>query len=125
MVDGVENQNGREEFAHVAGDLSLGEGFGRLIDEARGGSALAMGQLMERCRRYLLLVANDSLDSDLRPKVGASDLVQDTFLEAHQDFSHFHGTTERELLPRLLAAGGALHPESLTAARKYADAHGA
>jgi DNA-directed RNA polymerase specialized sigma24 family protein len=30
--------------------------------------------------------------------VGASDLVQDTFLEAHQDFSHFHGTGERELL---------------------------
>ena len=47
---------------------------------------------------YLLLVANDSLDSDLRPKVGTSDLVQDTFLEAHQDFSHFHGTGERELL---------------------------
>ncbi|MGC9380943.1 MOSC domain-containing protein [Streptomyces sp. MH13] len=34
-------------------------------------------------------------------------------------------TTERELLPRLLAAGGALHPESLAAARKYAEAHGA
>jgi hypothetical protein len=28
-------------------------------------------------------------------------------------------TTERELLPRLLAAGEALHPESLAAARKY------
>ncbi|MFD5473720.1 MOSC domain-containing protein [Streptomyces sp. NPDC127105] len=29
-------------------------------------------------------------------------------------------TTERPLLPRLLAAGTALHPESLAAARKYA-----
>jgi MOSC domain-containing protein YiiM len=28
-------------------------------------------------------------------------------------------TTERELLPRLLAAGGALHPEALVTARKY------
>ncbi|MFF9816921.1 MOSC domain-containing protein [Streptomyces sp. NPDC014006] len=28
-------------------------------------------------------------------------------------------TTERELLPRLLAAGAALHPEALAAARKY------
>ncbi|MFG2882290.1 MOSC domain-containing protein [Streptomyces sp. NPDC048297] len=28
-------------------------------------------------------------------------------------------TTERELLPRLLAAGEALHPETLAAARKY------
>ncbi|MFF4837137.1 MOSC domain-containing protein [Streptomyces sp. NPDC001315] len=32
-------------------------------------------------------------------------------------------TTERELLPRLLAAGEALHPESLAAARKYAEQH--
>ncbi|MGC0205693.1 MOSC domain-containing protein [Streptomyces levis] len=33
-------------------------------------------------------------------------------------------TTERTLLPRLLAAGEALHPESLRAAREYADKHG-
>ncbi|MEU5632009.1 MOSC domain-containing protein [Streptomyces rishiriensis] len=34
------------------------------------------------------------------------------------------GTTHRELLPRLLAAGEALHPESLAAARKYVAEHG-
>ncbi|MGV9456627.1 MOSC domain-containing protein [Streptomyces sp. NPDC003635] len=33
-------------------------------------------------------------------------------------------TTERQLLPRLLAAGEALHPESLAAARKYVAQHG-
>ncbi|CQR62367.1 Uncharacterized protein yflK [Streptomyces leeuwenhoekii] len=33
-------------------------------------------------------------------------------------------TTERELLPRLLAAGAALHPESLAAARAYVDRYG-
>ncbi|MFF4401178.1 MOSC domain-containing protein [Streptomyces sp. NPDC001480] len=33
-------------------------------------------------------------------------------------------TTERELLPRLLAAGAALHPESLAAARKYVAGQG-
>ncbi|MFH9010605.1 MOSC domain-containing protein [Streptomyces sp. NPDC017943] len=33
-------------------------------------------------------------------------------------------TTERALLPRLLAAGEALHPELLTAAREYRDAYG-
>ncbi|MFI0807429.1 MOSC domain-containing protein [Streptomyces echinatus] len=32
-------------------------------------------------------------------------------------------TTERELLPRLLAAGDALHPEALEKARKYAAEH--
>jgi MOSC domain-containing protein YiiM len=34
-------------------------------------------------------------------------------------------TRERELLPRLLAAGEALHPESLAAAREYVAARGA
>ncbi|MGW5618563.1 MOSC domain-containing protein [Streptomyces sp. NPDC003877] len=33
-------------------------------------------------------------------------------------------TTERTLLPRLLAAGEALHPESLRVAREYAEKHG-
>ncbi|MGW5129708.1 MOSC domain-containing protein [Streptomyces sp. NPDC004135] len=33
-------------------------------------------------------------------------------------------TTERTLLPRLLAAGEALHPEALRAAREYAGKHG-
>ncbi|MES4888301.1 MOSC domain-containing protein [Streptomyces sp. NPDC096012] len=33
-------------------------------------------------------------------------------------------TTERELLPRLLAAGEALHPETLAAAREYAARYG-
>ena len=34
-------------------------------------------------------------------------------------------TTERELLPRLLPAGTALHPESLKAAREYTEKYGA
>ncbi|WP_121748734.1 MOSC domain-containing protein [Streptomyces sp. E2N166] len=34
-------------------------------------------------------------------------------------------TRERELLPRLLAAGEALHPEALAAARKYVETYGA
>jgi len=34
-------------------------------------------------------------------------------------------TTERTLLPRLLAAGEALHPEALAAARKYVEKYGA
>jgi MOSC domain-containing protein YiiM len=33
-------------------------------------------------------------------------------------------TTERTLLPRLLVAGDALHPESLADARKYVDKYG-
>ncbi|WP_351226467.1 MOSC domain-containing protein [Streptomyces sp. NPDC002133] len=35
------------------------------------------------------------------------------------------GTTERSLLPRVLAAGDALHPEQLAAAREYVAKYGA
>lgn len=82
----------------VGGVPRVGVRLESLIAEARGGSTEAPGELLAGCQRYLLLVANQTLDSDLRPKGGASDLVQATFLEAHQDFSHFHGTTEQELL---------------------------
>src|SRR5262245_17754951 len=53
---------------------------------------------MEIGRHYLLLVANSELESDVQAKLGASDLVQETFLEAQRDFVQFHGTTEAELL---------------------------
>jgi RNA polymerase sigma-70 factor (ECF subfamily) len=42
-------------------------------------------------------VAGDELPPELRAKAGASDLVQQTFLEAHQAFPGFRGTTEEEL----------------------------
>jgi RNA polymerase sigma-70 factor (ECF subfamily) len=51
-----------------------------------------------QCRNYLLLVANQNLDHDLRAKVSPSDVVQETFLEAQRDFAQFHGNREEELL---------------------------
>ncbi len=53
--------------------------------------------MLEATRRYLLLVANRSLDADLRQKVAPSDLVQETFLNAHRDFGRFKGESEAEL----------------------------
>jgi RNA polymerase sigma-70 factor (ECF subfamily) len=46
----------------------------------------------------MLMVANQEIAPDLQAKVGPSDLVQDTFLEAHRDFHCFQGTTREELL---------------------------
>jgi RNA polymerase sigma-70 factor (ECF subfamily) len=68
------------------------------LPEARAGSREALGRALEACRDYLLLVANRQLDPDLRAKGGASDLVQETFLEAQRDFSQFRGTSGGELL---------------------------
>jgi RNA polymerase sigma-70 factor (ECF subfamily) len=64
---------------------------------ARAGSREALGQALETYRRYLLLVAQRELDPDLRAKGGASDLVQQTFLDAHRDFACFRGNSEAEL----------------------------
>jgi RNA polymerase sigma-70 factor, ECF subfamily len=41
--------------------------------------------LLEHFRPYLLVVADRELDSVLRPKGGASDLVQDTLVAAYRD----------------------------------------
>jgi RNA polymerase sigma-70 factor, ECF subfamily len=64
---------------------------------ARAGSREALGGILEGCRRYLLAIAERQLDRELRAKGGASDLVQETFLEAQRDFARFQGTSPDEL----------------------------
>ena len=70
----------------------------QLLAAAHGGSREAVGEVLEACRAYLLMVASREVDPELRAKGGASDLVQETFLEAQRDFGRFRGTTEAELL---------------------------
>jgi RNA polymerase sigma-70 factor, ECF subfamily len=68
------------------------------LSAARAGSREALGQLLEACRAYLLRIANEGVGADVQAKGGASDLVQETFLEAHRDFARFEGNTEADLL---------------------------
>jgi RNA polymerase sigma-70 factor (ECF subfamily) len=69
-----------------------------LLLQARSGSGEALGQLLEACRVYLLVVARQELQMALQAKVDAADLVQDTFMEAMRDFADFHGDCEQQLL---------------------------
>jgi len=70
----------------------------RLLGRARGGSPSSLGELLEACRAYLLLMAKEELADDVRAKIAPSDLVQVTLHEACKDFDRFRGESEGELL---------------------------
>lgn len=77
-----------------------------IIRRAREGDDSCRQRLFALGRSYMGLVARAQLESWLRVKVDASDLVQQTMLEAHRDFSRFEGGTEKEWigwLRRILA----------------------
>ena len=65
---------------------------------------------LDRFRSYLLLLARARLDQRLQGKLDASDVVQQTLLEAHRDLPQFRGRTAgeqaawlRQMLARNLA----------------------
>jgi RNA polymerase sigma-70 factor, ECF subfamily len=89
------------------------------LPAARNGSPDALAWLLENCRPYLLLIANEELDTDLRPKLGASDLVQQSIIEAQRDFAGFRGVTRGELLAWLRRI---LHHNLADARRHYREA---
>src|SRR5580704_16305629 len=69
-----------------------------LLREAKAGDAATLGRLLERYRRYLSLLARVQIGQRLQGKVDASDLVQETFLEAHRNFDRFRGGSEGEFV---------------------------
>lgn len=72
---------------------------------------------LEQYRNYLKLLADLQLSPRLRVKEGASDIVQQTMLDAHRDFTDFRGKTDVELRAWLKMI---LTHNLLTVARRYA-----
>jgi RNA polymerase sigma-70 factor (ECF subfamily) len=70
----------------------------QLLMLIRGGEEAALGQLLELFRSYVRLLAQLQIDRGLRGKLDASDIVQETFLQAQQSFTQFRGRTEGELM---------------------------
>jgi RNA polymerase sigma-70 factor, ECF subfamily len=70
----------------------------QLLHLARNGSTAALGRLLERYRNYLALLARLQIGKRLQGKLDPSDLVQETFLEAHRDFAQFRGGSEAEFV---------------------------
>lgn len=70
--------------------------WSQLLEAARNGDDDALGQICQRFREHLLLTADNDLGGDIRGKFGASDVVQQSMLEVHNDFRRFAGKSEAE-----------------------------
>lgn len=75
----------------------------QLVEQARTGDAATLGQLLEPYRRYLKLLARVQIGQRVQGKADESDLVQETFLDAHRNIASFRGETEAELMEWLRA----------------------
>jgi RNA polymerase sigma-70 factor (ECF subfamily) len=71
----------------------------QLLVLARAGHGRALGRLLELYRDYLALLARLQIGRRLQGKVDATDLVQETFLEALRNFVRFQGSMEDEPVP--------------------------
>jgi len=83
----------------------------QILAEAKGGSEHALGALLDFYRNYLRLLARVEIGNRLQGKVDPSDLVQETFLEAHRHFPAFQGTQEPQFVQwlRRILAGRVAH----------------
>jgi len=72
--------------------------FVRLTDAAREGDAAAREEVLLRYQPWLNLLARLEVDTQFQGKFDASDIVQQTLLEACRDLPQFRGQTEAELL---------------------------
>lgn len=70
----------------------------QLLERAQAADADALGELLEDYRAYLTVLAQRYLDTRLRGRLDAADIVQVTFLEAQRDLPNFRGHQIEELL---------------------------
>jgi RNA polymerase sigma-70 factor (ECF subfamily) len=70
----------------------------QLFISAREGSGSCLGQLLGLYSNYLKLLVAAQLDNRLRARVSPSDIVQDSFFEAHRDFAEFRGKSIGEFV---------------------------
>ena len=70
----------------------------QLFASARAGSASCLGRLLTLYSNYLKLLIAAQLDERLQVRVSPSDIVQETFFEAHRDFPQFRGQSTGEFV---------------------------
>ncbi|MFY8200885.1 MAG: sigma-70 family RNA polymerase sigma factor [Pirellula staleyi] len=70
----------------------------QVLNRAKLGDESAKGELLDRFRPYLNVIAQRLLDDRLRGRMDFADVVQTTFLEATRDFDQFRGDSVESLL---------------------------
>ena len=85
----------------------------QLVTQARAGNTNAFAQLFERYSNLVRMTLRSQISPELRAKVDASDLLQETFLTASRSMAEFEGN-EPETFVRWL---------QVIAARRVADAY--
>jgi RNA polymerase sigma-70 factor (ECF subfamily) len=65
---------------------------------AKQGDSQAKGELLDRFRPYLNVIAQRLLDERIKGRMDYSDLVQATYLEASRDFGSFRGDSIESFL---------------------------
>jgi RNA polymerase sigma-70 factor (ECF subfamily) len=70
----------------------------QMLQDARREGAAVLGPLLEGYRNYLRVLARVQIGRRLQGKLDASDLVQDTLLDAHRQFGSFQGKDEHQLV---------------------------
>jgi RNA polymerase sigma-70 factor (ECF subfamily) len=70
----------------------------QLLELALRGDLEALGRLLQAERTALHRLAERQLEGPIAPRIDASDVVQQTFLEAHHSFAQFAGQDVRDLI---------------------------
>lgn len=70
----------------------------KILDQAKQGDEKAKGELLNRFRPYLNVIAQRMLDDRLQGRMDSADVVQTTYLEAARDFHQFRGESIESLL---------------------------
>ncbi|MAT15974.1 MAG: RNA polymerase factor sigma-70 [Planctomyces sp.] len=72
--------------------------FRALLDQVREGDATAQNELLEQYRPYLHMLTRNQFETWMQSKNDASDIVQESMIDACRGLQQFRGETEAEWL---------------------------
>jgi len=96
---------------------SQSSAWSSLVESARQGDDEAFGHICDRMGEYLLLTTR-RFGNGLPAKFGASDIVQQTLMEARRDIASFQGDSEKDLQVWLVQL---VRNNLIDTARRYRD----